>query len=317
MWRKGRGGGFEARLRVVTPSDPVFRDPFPGARPLGAEERCLGVGPWTLTLEGLDPRLAGEVGRRFGGFLGELRGGSPSARVAVVRDSPEGYVEGWEAGGPYRIETVRGEGGLRVRSYHFALAPASEGRWVLGLARGAGRREPLGRAVENALRYLVARLAVEDGGLALHAASVERDGLAYVLAGPSGSGKTTAVGLLARAGRSLGDDLAVILPGEPGFLVPAVPFDNSERAPADPPREAFPLAGIFRLVKSRAAAVERPPLPLAIASLLACAAFPWAMPDLVERVAQQAEGLAARARFVHLHFALDSDLWPLLRAGGG
>lgn len=312
-----RGGGLEARLRTVVHRDPISRDPFRGARPLGGEARCLRVGPWTWALEGLDPEAAAELGRRFGGFLLEDRPGAPAARVAVVRDAPEAYLEGWETGGPYRIEAEQGEGGLCVRSYHFALARSSERSWVLGLARGAGPREPLGRAVENALRYLVARVAVEGGGLALHAAAVERDRLVYVLAGPSRSGKTTAVGLLAPPGRSLGDDFAVLLPGGRGFLVPAVPFDNSERAPADPPREAFPLAGIFRLVKSPAIAVERPPLPLAIASLLACTAFPWAMPDLRERVAEQAEGIAARARFAHLHFALDSDLWPLLLGGKG
>ncbi len=47
------------------------------------------------------------------------------------------------------------------------------------------------------------------GWLLLHAAALERDGHAYLVAGPSGSGKTTlALGLLSRGYRLLSDDFA-------------------------------------------------------------------------------------------------------------
>ncbi len=281
------------------------------ARPRGEYTCSLDIGAWNLRLEGLDVRLVSELEERLGGFVVEEPSRPIRVVASVVGGPSEAYLEGWKTSGAYRLEAESGSRGLLVRSYHFALAPAGPRAWRLGLSGAAGRDEPLGRVVENALRYLVARLAIESGGVALHAAGVEREGRAYILAGPSRSGKTTAVGMLAPA-RSLGDDLAVVLPAGGGWGVPALPFDNSERAPADPPRELFPLAGVFRLVKAKEGRVEKPPLPLAIASLLACAAFPWAMPDLREKVATQAERLVTGSSFAHLHFALDSNLWPLV-----
>jgi hypothetical protein len=58
--------------------------------------------------------------------------------------------------------------------------------------------------------------------------------------------------------------------------------------------------------------VERPSGVLAQASLLACAAFPWALPDLAERLGGSVAAFAASGLFGHLHFALDPGFWPLL-----
>ena len=64
----------------------------------------------------------------------------------------------------------------------------------------------------------------------------------------------------------------------------ALPFDNSERAPADPPAGRFKLAGMWRLFKGETARVQELSATTATASLLGCAAFPWAMPDRTEQL---------------------------------
>ena len=198
-----------------------------------------------------------------------------------------------------------------VISYHFAHwqddAPAT---WRCALADQG--QEPAERVLENAVRCLVSRVAVEDGGFALHAGGVLDDGRAYLFAGPSRSGKTTAIALSSPRA-SLGDDFAVVLCRESCFFAAAVPFDNAESAPADPDRSLFALAGIWRLFQASAAWIEELDPVRATASLMSCVALPWTFPDLADSVLEQVERFVTESRFEHLHFRQTSDFWPLLR----
>jgi hypothetical protein len=114
---------------------------------------------------------------------------------------------------------------------------------------------------------------------------------------------------------SLGDDFAVIVPAGGGWATPALPFDNTETAPADPIRGLVPLAGIFRLFHAERHRVERPTGVLAQASLLACAAFPWALPDLAGRAGESIARLASSGLYGHLHFAVDPGFWSVVEGG--
>jgi hypothetical protein len=200
-----------------------------------------------------------------------------------------------------------------MTTYHLATSPENPGGAVWRAAVAAAPRERPDRVVENGVRYLVARLAVAEGGLALHGAGVLRGRRAFVFAGPSRSGKTTAVGLSSDT-TSLGDDFAVLLPREGGWRTAAVPFDNLERGPADPPRGLFPVAGVWRLFQADEAAIETPAGPQAVASLTSCAAFPWAMPDLAAAVLEHAQRFVSESCFGHLRFGRDPDFWKLLPA---
>lgn len=236
-------------------------------------------------------------------------------RVRLL-ESPAGIaLGGWNDAATYRLEVEPGSSRPTVRSHHFAVThdPGPANVWRAGIVRTD--LETPERIVDNVVRYLVCRLAVEEGGLALHAAGVVREGRAYVLAGPSGSGKTTAVGL-SSPGVSLGDDLAVVLPREASWKTFALPFDNSEKAPADPPEGYFPVAGVWRLYHSASARVERPGAVEAVASLTVCAAFPWAMPDLADRMLDNAGRFVADSFFAHLHFRKEPDFWKLIERAG-
>jgi len=278
-------------------------------RPAGGGARDLTIGADTIRFEGLSDAFAAALDARWGGFVGPARAEAPRIVVRAVRGDGSAWLPRWRPGESYRLEADATAGPLLVRSYHFALGPEVSGAWRLAVQDQAD--EPVGRILDNAARYLVARLALEAGGLALHGAGVRRGGRAWIFAGPSGSGKTTAVGLSAPA-ESLGDDFAVVVPFAGGWAVPALPFDNAERAPRDPVRGLTPLAGVLRLFQSERHSVERPTGVLAQAALLACAAFPWALPDLADRAGESVAALAASGLFGHLHFALDPGFWPLL-----
>ena len=271
--------------------------------------RTLRIGPLTIGLRGLTEPWAAVVDGRFGGFV-ERDAATPfDVDVEVTPRASERMLDPWVPGEAYRIEAEREGGTLAVRSYHFALGRTAAGPWHLAID-DAGR-EPAGRIIENALRYVVAHLAIERGGFAMHGAGVRRDGRAWIFAGPSRSGKTTAVSL-SHPCESLGDDFAVVLPDGGGWGVPAVPFDNAEVAPRDPVRGLVPLAGIRRLIQSSEHAVDRPAPSIAQASLLACAAFPWAFPGMEDRLADAVGRVAAAGLFAHLRFARDPGFWPVL-----
>lgn len=273
----------------------------------------LTIGPWTLRLLGLTDAAAAVLRRRWGGFCGPAGPAPPSATVLIADGTDASRLPPWAPGEPYRMEADFRDGSPSIRSYHFELRRGAAGRdWSLAIA--PTEREPLGRIFDNAARYLTARLAIEEGGVAMHGATVRRGERAWVFAGPSGSGKSTAVGLSAPA-ESMGDDFAVVLPHRGDWAACAVPFDNAERAPEHPVRGLVPLAGVWRLFQSTGHRVERPPLAIAHASILACAAFPWALPDLAERSGSSIASLAGSGKFAHLHFARDPGFWPLLEGG--
>jgi len=280
--------------------------------PRGPLTRVLRVGPWQIVLEGLDAELAAKLDRRWGPFVSTERDAAPCRVVRVVRAGTTRWLAGEAVGEVYRLEAERGLAGTAVRSHHFALvAEVEPSSYRCGLVDQA--LEPLERALENAVRYLVARLAVEAGGVALHGATVLRDGKGWIFAGPSRSGKSTAVALSA-PGQSLGDDFAAVIPSGSVWQTMAVPFDNREVAPEGAPKGLLPLAGIFRLFQAPAARVESVRPLLAVSSLLACAAMAPAMPDQSAALVANVERFVATSRFAHLHFRNSPEFWPLLES---
>jgi hypothetical protein len=280
---------------------------------LGEQTRTLGIGSWQIRIDGLDDALAAALERRFGPFLGTESTPAPRATVTFLRAGAAGWLESPAPGEHYRLEAVYGPQRRVIASYNFGLSCAKdEGQgsiWRVGLTEQS--REPLERVADNALRVVVAHLALAEGGFAMHAACVLFEDRAWLLAGPSRSGKTTAVGL-ARPARSLGDDFALTVRHDGEWVVPATPFDNAERVDHAAPSGLFPLAGIFRLHQDRTTWLERPAASRAIASLMGCMAFPWAMPEESGNLLERAGRLVGDGRFAHLHFRKDADLWTVL-----
>lgn len=298
-------------------SNPSTAGRPPGPRDLraltarrGEGALSLRVGRWTLRIDGLDGPLEASLRLRWGPFV--TAEGAPSQSLRLLDGGPERWLEPSDPGEPYRLEAAIEDGSLLVRSHHFGLAPEQDGAWRMAISRDPAER--LDRLVENAVRYLVARAAVESGGLAFHGAAVLENGRAHLLLGPSGSGKTTAVRLLAPA-ISLGDDFTAAIPDAAAWAVPAVPFDNLERVPSERPAGAFPIGRIWRLFRSAEDRVDRPLPVLAASSLMTCVAMPWAMPDLADRLLENATRLLDRAPYAHLHFRKTSDLKRVLAAG--
>lgn len=283
------------------------------AQPLGEVSGALRIAGRRIRLEGLDSGLVEELQQRWGSFFQAPGGDDARYVVRVVVDRQAGWLEQASGTERYRLEALCDASHRVYASYHFALCPLSAtGHWKLAVTRQD--REPVQRVVENAVRFLTAHLALECGGFAMHGAGILRDGRVHIFAGPSRSGKTTAVGLTDGA-VSLGDDFAMVLPLDEGWGAPALPFDNSEQTGDQPAVGLNPVAGIWRLHHAAEGRIEYPPRKMAIASLLGCTAFPWALPEQAPVLLERARAFVSTGRFGHLHFSKTTDLWNELLCG--
>ena len=270
--------------------------------------RTLRVGPWAIAFHGLEPVLARALDVRWGPFVSEPVSGA-TVEVRVGEAAPGTTLPPWTRGERYRVEAVPGPGIPGVRSYGFVLTASAAGTFALDLLRRG--EEPAERRVDNAARLLVTRLALQSGGFALHGAAVVEDGHARVLAGPSQAGKTTAVTSLGWP--VLGDDFAVLLPSPTGgWVAAATPFDNSEAVPSSSATGTWPLRAVWRLEQGSEGALRKLAAPAAAAMLSACAAFPWALPDLADALVAGTVRCAAEVDCGVLTFARETDLRALL-----
>jgi hypothetical protein len=127
------------------------------------------------------------------------------------------------------------------------------------------------------LSVFVAREAQTRGGVLLHGALAERDGMGVILAAPGGTGKTTASHRLSAPWRSLCDDTTLVVPDPQGnyrahpwptwsrFL-----FGGSGDGRWDVER-AVPLGGIFFLSRATEDRVEPVGAGHAVSLLVECA----------------------------------------------
>jgi len=280
------------------------------ATTLGDETRTLILGSRAIRIEGLDAPLARRLESRWGGFLSRSSAARSRATVRLLRAGADLWLDAPSQGEIYRIEALNEPPDRVVASYHFAIgADAAQGAWRVGITDQAD--EPIERIVENAVRHVAARVATEDGGFAMHSAGVARNGRAWLFAGPSRAGKSTAVRLSAPA-TSLGDDFGLVLPGDAGWVAPALPFDNSEQVEHEPPDGELSVAGIWRLYQSPEIRVEDPPHGLAVASLMGCVAFPWTLPEFADGLLERVERFVSEGRFHHLHFNATEPFWSHL-----
>ena len=269
--------------------------------------RDLKLARRVVRFEGLGRKLAVALERRWGGFFGTAQAAAPDLVLRVFERGLDRPVLKAVHGEIYRVERVDTGGVPLVASYHFATTPADDepDGWNVVLMPSAG--EPTERMVDNVARYFAARIAVACGGFALHAAGVRRNGRAYLFAGPSRAGKSTAVAL--SGAESLGDDFGIVVREGDEWLAAPLPFDNSERIDTVAAPPVVPLAGIWRLFQGAAAGVDRPPVGLGTASLMACAAFPWAIPELADPLLHNVQSYVSDGGFAHLTFAKGTDLW--------
>jgi len=276
---------------------PDLRIEFRCAADSGAAE-FLEVGPSVLTTFGSDhggepgsPFPHGEPRSRIEEWLQERR-----ARIASA-ESPRQDP-------PLRVVPLGARTLVERPGFAGTVNPCA------GEARCVFAAENAFFAVGSLLRVGFSFLAVQHGGLLLHAAGVARNGRAYVFAGPSGAGKSTIAGLSEGKGTILGDEMMCVQGGPDGDVVLATPFHGTNTAP--PFFRGAPLAAVLLPVKADRIETRVLPEPEALRRLLAATLFFDASADGRQRLLDVASALVRRVPVLEMQFTRDPAFWDAL-----
>jgi hypothetical protein len=275
----------------------------------GEHALTLHVGPLRFGLQGLSTRQRDRFAGQYEPFLAagsqpaditvRLTGAGVEAFLRLPAEGSEIYrMPARQDGAARRWWSYEVAGSLEIDRGHAELALVSE-------------EGPLfERGSENFLRALTAEFIVARGGLLLHGAAVVRAGRAFVFFGPSGSGKTTVTRLSPRD-LVLSDDLTLIVPTAKGFSAAGIPFGMAHHHVPDT-NEAFPIAGLHRLVQSPDVRRERVHGAAAMAEVIGSLPFVLDGERDPRPAMENAARLVGSVPLWRLHFRKDDSFWAVI-----
>ena len=166
-------------------------------------------------------------------------------------------------------------------------------------------------ALDSLIRILLTMVLLPERGFLLHAATVVRNGRAYVFMGRSGAGKST-VASLSPAGTVLTDEISLLRFTDGCWQAYGTPFWGEFRAAGQ--NEHYPIAGIYKLAQSAEDRVETLTTKEMIRALLPCVLFftprVEANRDLLRLLLQ----FAVQVPCYLLHFRRNDGFWKVVAA---
>jgi hypothetical protein len=253
------------------------------------------IGDVAARLESSDTRILAVARSRYAGFLG------PRAPRWNVR---------LEVGGVSRpgadLQTTVDCGRVRLSRSDFVahLEPDRH-------SGCATLVEPDRIALEAFLRVMWSIALPDAGGMLVHAASVERNGRAFLFPGRSGSGKTTLC-RLSRANQILSDEMSLVCSMADGATCHGTPFAGELGIPG--PNRAVPLSAVCMLEHGERHALVRERPPGALRALLPHVVHFVRDAGLTARVFAVAARLVEQVPCFRLSFRRDPGFWDLLDA---
>lgn len=189
--------------------------------------------------------------------------------------------------------------------------------WDERTGSGSGRVCPDPLSLRGLVQLCLATLLPTRGGLALHAASLVRAGVAYLFPGASGSGKST---LVRRSGGqpALSDEISLLCCSPGGGSFSAFPSPFWSRGPGSPPRPAPPCGAGFPL--ESVSLIEHSPRPwrrpmspgAAVDALLEHCLVYGADAALAQAVLDRVVTLCEQTPVQRLGMPLGPSVWDLL-----
>jgi hypothetical protein len=257
----------------------------------------INIADFTITLSTDDSAMASRLRERYADFLDE----TSQSLVTIQLFVKPGAIFIDPQPGPWIIESSYTPNCLTYRSF------LEQGEINWETRQGTLELSPEAH-IENFLRVVYAWLALQDGGLLLHAAGLIRDGHGYVFFGPSGAGKTTTTRLSAPTTEILSDDLVILRCHNGQCQLYGVPFRGDF---SDAPRanQRAPLRGIFRLHQDKRHYLEPLPRVTAIAELVAASPFVVRDLSLSQQLIAVCQQIAQTVPVQLLHFKRDNGFW--------
>ncbi len=166
-------------------------------------------------------------------------------------------------------------------------------------------------ALDSLLRILLTMVLLPRSGFLLHAATVVRDGRAYVFTGRSGAGKST-VASLSPAGTVLTDEISLLRFTDGHWHAYGTPFWGEFRAAGQ--NEHYPIAGIYTLVQAPEDRLEQLTTKEILRALLPCVLFFTSKPDANEELLRLLLGMVRQIPCYQLHFRRCREFWKVVAA---
>jgi len=251
----------------------------------------------TVRVNASDPDFIQMLEERYAGFIGS--GQAPDyefdVELAPPADiDPDADVRVFRQDGKWRLE----RGDFRAE-------------WDPVSRRGQVRQSPNPYSIDAVLRIVHSLVLAGQGGLLVHAASVVRNGRAFVFAGTSGSGKTTLSRLAPPDVKLLTDEISYLRQDGGGYTAYGTPFAGDLAKPGENIRA--PLAALYLLRQGGANKVEPVGAAQAVRPLLESILFFAHDSELVGRVFQSACELVSRVPVFRLTFFPDARVWELIQ----
>lgn len=164
-------------------------------------------------------------------------------------------------------------------------------------------------ALDSLIRILLTVALVPREGFLLHAASVVRDGRAYVFMGRSGAGKST-VASLSPEGSVLTDEISLLRRENNLWRAHGTPFWGEFRAGGN--NRNYPVAGIYCLEQARSNRLEPIRPKELLRSMLPCVLFFTPDPRTNRALLNILMSFVQNTPCFRLHFRKDSSFWGVI-----
>lgn len=166
-------------------------------------------------------------------------------------------------------------------------------------------------ALDSLIRILLTAVLLPRRGFLLHAATVVRDGRAYVFAGRSGAGKST-VASLSPEESVLTDEISLLRYSEGQWYAHGTPFWGEFRAAGR--NERYPVAGVYALEQAPEDCIERLTLKETLRALLPCVLFFTTEPRANQALLGTLIELVGQVPCHRLRFRRDRAFWKAIAA---
>lgn len=265
---------------------------------LATESVAIEIGGMAIALRTQDPSFRQLLEDRYAGFV------RPSSRSDFQFD-----IDLFEPS-----ETMANEEDVQVKMQgdEWVLTRGDfRARWSPGERCGGIRQSRNPYAIDSVLRIVHTLILAEQGGFLVHAASLIRDGRAFLFAGVSGAGKTTISRLAPPDAKLLTDEISYVRREGNQYLACGTPFAG-ELARVGENRSA-PLRALFLLEKGPENRIEPMSATEAVRSLMRNILFFAEDAELVRLVFQSACEFIERVPVRRLIFVPDQRVWEIIR----
>jgi len=264
---------------------------------IGVQEIIIEIGRIPVRVCSESPEFLRMLEERYSGFLG------PDTEPAFELDV--------ELVTPSRRMTDEEDIAVRFESGRWLIERGDlRAEWEPALRRGRVLQTPNPYSIDTTLRIIHSLILAREGGLLVHAASVVRDGKAFLFAGVSGAGKTTISRLVPDDATLLTDEISYLRSNGHGYVAYGTPFAG-ELAKAGENVRA-PLVAVYFLGKGPENRIEPVCASEAARMLLENVLFFADDAELVSQVFETACELVGRVPVHRLTFFPDERVWELI-----